>query len=250
MFSVSLMMDEQRHTIESRKMPVSRWSLVNLASADEKNSLRALGELMAQYWEPLYFFARKKGWSPEDAKDSVQGFYAEIVRRGSIKRADNERGRLRTFFLSSFENFLAQKRRDGSAQKRGSGDAILSLDVALAEGHFAGEPVDSLTPERLFDRRWIHSLLERVLAKLRFEYESAGKGDLFALVQSALARDGAQFGYADAGAKLGISENAMKKTVARLRAKYRDELRREIADTLTDNADVDDELRSLMLAFA
>ena len=233
-----------------RLMPVSRWSLVLRASADDATATRALGELMSLYWEPLYFYARRRGWPVEDAQDAVQGFYGELVRREAVKRADQSRGRLRTFFLSAFENNLAEKWRAGQAQKRGGGEVLLSLDVAMAEGHFAAEPVDALSPERLFDRRWISTLLERVLAALRVEYAAAGKGAVFEVAQAALARDAAHFGYAEAGVALGLSENAMKKTVARLRAKYRETLQREIADTLSDPADVENEMLALMAAFA
>ena len=205
---------------------------------------------MSLYWEPLYFYARRRGCTVEDAQDAVQGFYGELVRREAVKRADQERGRLRTFFLSAFQNFLAGQCRAGSAQKRGGGEAMLSLDVAMAEGHFAAEPVDELSPERIFDRRWISTLLDRVLAALRAEHLAAGKGEVFDVMQSALARDTGHFGYAEAGVSLGLSENAVKKAVARLRAKYRETLQREIADTLSDPADVENEMLALMAAFA
>ncbi len=231
-------------------MPISRWSLVLRASAEDGAATRALGELMTLYWEPLYFYARRRGWSVEDAEDSVQGFYSELVRRQAVKRADQERGRLRTFFLSAFENFLNGQWRAASAQKRGGGEALLSLDVAMAEGHYAAELVDALSPERIFDRRWISTVLERVLVALRTEHVAAGKGALFEVLHSALARDTSHFGYAEAGASLGLSENAVKKAVARLRAKYRAELQREIADTLSNPADVENELLALMEVFS
>lgn len=231
-------------------MPFSRWSLVLRASANNAAATHALGELMSLYWESLYFYARRRGWSVEDAQDAVQGFYAELVRREAVKRAEQARGRLRTFFLSAFENYLAERWRAGQAQKRGAGEPALSLDVAMAEGHFAAEPVDGLSPERLFDRRWISTLLERVLAGLRAEYAAAGNGALFDVAQAALARDAAHFGYAEAGAALGLSENAMKKAVARLRAKYREALQRELADTLSDPADAENEMHALLAAFA
>ena len=231
-------------------MPVSRWSLVLRASGGDAAATRALGELMSLYWEPLYFYARRRGWTVEDSQDAVQGFYEELIRRESVQRADQARGRLRTFFLSAFENYLATQWRAGQAQKRGGGVALLSLDVAMAEGHFAAEPADTLTPERLFDRRWISTLLDRVLAALRAEYAAEGKGALFEVLQAALARDGKHFGYAEAGVPLGLSANAVKKAVFRLRTKYRERLKQEIADTLSDPADVESELLSLMAAFA
>jgi DNA-directed RNA polymerase specialized sigma24 family protein len=231
-------------------MPVSRWSLVFRARAGDETAARALGELIALYWEPLYLYARRRGWSVEDAQDAVQGFAGELVRREAVKRADQARGRLRTFFLSAFENYLAEKWRAGQTLKRGGAATVIPLDVALAERHFAAEPADTLSPDRLFDRRWIATLLERVLARLRAEHEAAGKGALFELLQSALARDAAHFGYAEAGAALGLSENAVKKAVARLRARYREALLREIAETLCDPADAEAELRSLLAVFA
>ena len=231
-------------------MPVSRWSLVLRASSGDETATRALGELMALYWEPLYFYARQRGWSPEDAEDAVQGFYGELIRRETVRQADQDRGRLRTFILSAFSNFLGKKWRDERALKRGGGVPHLSLDVAKAESHYAVEPVDTLTPERLFDRRWISTLLERVLAELRAEYEAAGKSKVFTLLQSALERDGAHFGYAEAGAALGLSENAVKKAVFRLRTKYRLLLKKEIADTLSDPAELENETMALMAAFA
>ena len=231
-------------------MPPSRWSLVLRAKAEDAAATRALGELMALYWEPLYFYARRRGWSVENAEDAVQDFYGDLIRREAMRRAEQARGRLRTFFLSAFGNHLNEQWRAGQAEKRGGGVALLSLDVAMAEGHFAAEPVDAMTPERLFDRRWISTLLDRVLAALGAEYVAEGKGALFEVLQSALARDSAQFGYAEAGVPLGLSENAVKKAVFRLRTKYREALKQEIADTLSDPADVENEMMALMAAFA
>ena len=242
--------DSFRNDQKQSPMPVSRWSLVVRAGGDNAAATRALGELMSLYWEPLYFYARRRGWSVEDSEDAVQGFYGELIRREGFRQVEQARGRLRTFFLSAFENHLNEQWRAGQAQKRGGGVALLSLDVAMAEGHFAAEPADTLTPERLFDRRWISTLLDRVLAALRAEYAAEEKGALFEVLQAALARDSAQFGYAEAGVPLGLSANAVKKAVFRLRTKYRERLKQEIADTLSDPADVESELLSLMAAFA
>ena len=238
-------------TILASAMPESKWTLLLRAQeAEHPAATKALGELMMLYWEPLYSFARHRGWSPEDAEDAVQGFYANLIGRGSVQNVHPSRGRLRTFFLSSFDNFLISVWRERQAQKRGSGQTLLSLDQALAEKHYAVEPTDTLSPEKLFDRRWICTLLERVLAKLRASYDERGRAGVFDGLQPALEQRGKHFGYIEIGSKLGLSENAVKQAVFRLRQQYRELIRREIADTVSDPAEVESELMALLAALA
>lgn len=232
-------------------MPETRWSLVRRVQAsDDPKALVALGELMKLYWEPLYAYARRRGESPSDLEDAVQGFYEMLISRGSMQSVSQERGRLRSFLLSSFERFLIDQWEKRSAAKRGGGKHHLSLDQEQAENHYLMEASHNLTPERLFERRWVLTLLGRVMDALHADYRRRGKEDVFLALRGALEWHSADFAYADAGQKLGLNENAVKQAVFRMRKKYRELLRWEVAETVSDPADVDAELRELLQALS
>lgn len=231
-------------------MPETRWSLVRRVQSDDPKALAALGELMKLYWEPLYAYARRRGESPSDVEDAVQGFYEMLISRGSMQTVSQERGRLRSFLLSSFERFLIDQWEKRSAAKRGGGKHHLSLDQEQAENHYQMETSHNLTPERLFERRWVLTLLARVMDALQADYRRRGKEDVFLALRGALEWHSADFAYADAGAKLGLNENAVKQAVFRMRKKYRELLRWEVAETVSDPADVDAELRELLQALS
>lgn len=232
-------------------MPETRWSLVRrVQSKDDPKALVALGELMKLYWEPLYAYARRRGESPSDVEDAVQGFYEMLISRGSIQTVSQERGRLRSFLLSSFERFLIDQWEKRSAAKRGGGKHHLSLDQEQAESHYLMEASHNLTPERLFERRWVLTLLGRVMDALQADYRRRGKEDVFLGLRGALEWHSADFAYAEAGQKLGLNENAVKQAVFRMRKKYRELLRWEVAETVSDPADVDAELRELLQALS
>ncbi len=229
----------------------TRWSLVlrageeQLSPADER---RALEELCRAYWYPLYSFIRRRVYDPTTAADLTQGFFLQLLERNSFAVADQRRGRFRTFLLAALGNYLANEREAASSQKRGGGVEILSLDLAVAEGRFAAEPVVEETPERAFDRRWVEVLLGNVLAKLRAESVAAGEQERFDQLKGYLVEGDPGVTFAVAAERLGISEASLKGQVRRLRARFREMLREEVSQTVASRSDVESELRHLMEA--
>jgi RNA polymerase sigma-70 factor (ECF subfamily) len=219
-------------------------------ATDDPKALVALGELMKLYWEPLYAYARRRGESPSEVEDAVQGYYEMLITRGSMLSVSQERGRLRSFLLSSFERFLIDQWEKRSAAKRGGGKHHLSLDHEQAENHYLKEMSHNLTPERVFERRWVLTLLSRVMDALHNDYKRRGKENVFLALRGALEWNSADFAYADAGRSIGMNENAVKQAVFRMRKKYRELLRWEVAETISDPAEVDAELRELLSALS
>jgi RNA polymerase sigma-70 factor (ECF subfamily) len=224
----------------------TRWSIV--VAAGERSTAeaqQALAQLCEVYWLPLYIYARRRLASPEAAQDAVQGFFAELLERNIVAAADRERGRFRAFLLMSLKNFLATQWQKEHAQKRGGGRAALSLDWDAGETRYLLEPVDSVTPERLYERQWALALLGDVLARLRREFEAAGKSGEFEALKGCITGDADAGGYAAIGERLGTSEGAARVAGHRLRGRYRELLRAAIADTVASPEDVDDEIRRL-----
>ncbi len=210
-----------------------------------EDSREALASLCRDYWHPLYYFARRKGHAPEDAQDFTQGFIMGLLEKNGIARADRERGRFRTFLLSAFCHFLANAHRDQAALKRGGGQVIVSLDEE-AEAGFAVQAGDGVTPEWEYERSWALALLERVMARLREEYLQAERLALFAALQPHLSGTEGRPGYARLGESLGMSESAITVAMHRMRRRYGELLREEIAATVATPEEVADELRHLM----
>jgi RNA polymerase sigma-70 factor (ECF subfamily) len=181
--------------------------------------------------------------SADESQDLTQAYFAWLLEKNTVAAADRERGRFRAFLLTSLKNFLANEWEKQRAQKRGSGRAVLSLDFAAGESRFRSEPLDQLTPERLFDKQWALTLLEQVLGGLRQEYATAGQSRQFEVLKAFLA--GSAAGYAEAAAQLGLTENATRVAAHRLRQRYRERLRAEIAHTVDGPEEVDDEVRRL-----
>jgi RNA polymerase sigma factor (sigma-70 family) len=224
----------------------TRWSLVLRAGdVDKQMAEAALADLCGNYWRPLYHFARRKGQSPEDAQDLTQGFIAKLLESGSFTRADRERGRFRTFLISAFVKYMSNQYRDQTAQKRGGQMLLASLDDPEVEADYTRQ--DTMTPERLYERSWALALLERVMLRLREEYEKAGRLRLWEVIEPHLAGGSARPGYAKMAAELGMGESALTVSVHRMRKRYGALLREEIAATVADAAEVDDELRHLMV---
>ena len=233
----------------------TRWSLVvAAASAAEPTggARQALAELCETYWYPLYAFVRRRGHSPEDACDLTQGFFARLMEKNDLAAADQSRGRFRTFLLCSLANFLANHRDHERALKRGGDRKHVSLtwDSEDAECRYQLEPTDGLTPERLFDRQWALSLLDGVLVDLREEYERGGNGQLFDALKGALTFVPDAPGYEQVAAELHMTVGAVKVAVHRLRSRYRQHLRRTIADSVVSEEDVHDEIRHLFHVLA
>ncbi len=219
-------------------------------NSTSQGSESALEQLCRTYWYPLYSFARRRGLSKHDAEDLIQSFFAFMLTKDAIGRADRERGRFRNFLLAALQNFQANERARAETQKRGGTHQLVSWDELQAETRYSNEPVSEVSPERLFDQKWAASLLEQVLQTLRQEYEAAGKGALFAELREMLwgARGGAS--YETVAARLGMSAGAVRVAMHRLRLRYKEVLHLEVAHTVADPADVEDELRHLLASLA
>lgn len=223
----------------------TRWSLVASAGGRDWPAARqALEQLCRAYWYPLYAFVRRRVGSADEAQDLTQDFFAWLLQRNTVASADPQRGRFRAFLLASLKNFLANHWEKQQAFKRGGGRAVLPLDFAAGEDRYRLEPADNCTPERLFERQWAMTLLEQVLAGLRQEQADAGKLAQFENLLPLLAGP-PPGGYAAAAAQLGLSENAARVAAHRLRQRYRERLRAEIAHTVCGPQEVDDEIRRL-----
>jgi RNA polymerase sigma-70 factor (ECF subfamily) len=220
-------------------------------AAGEKSNARsadALTGLCEMYWYPVYAFIRRQGYRAEECADLTQEFFARVLEKNYFHDADPARGRFRAFLCAAIRHFLSNERDRARTLKRGGPRPPISLDVETAEGTFQLEPRDDLTPERLFDRRWALVLLERVLARLRHEHLSTGKDKLFDGLKGFLTGDSAGVPYAEVAKALGMTEGAIKVAVHRLRRSFRDTLIQEIADTVSDPADIDAEIEYLMKA--
>jgi RNA polymerase sigma-70 factor (ECF subfamily) len=232
----------------SPRFATTRWSIVVAAGAGEDTAGRAaLESLCTAYWYPLYAFERRGGTPAADAQDLVQGFFAELLEKDYLRQADRERGRFRTFLLAAFRHFASKAREKARALKRGGGRKALPLDFEDGENRYLHEPADERTPERI----WALTLLDETLDRLRTEHDVAGRADLFEALRGTLGSAGAAAEpYAALGARLAMSEGAVKVAVHRLRKRYREVLRALIAETVAEPADVDDEIRHLLDALA
>jgi RNA polymerase sigma-70 factor (ECF subfamily) len=206
--------------------------------------------LCQTYWVPLYAYVRRKGHLKEDAEDLVQAFFAKFLEKNYLEGLSAERGKFRAFLLASLKHFLANEWDKSQRQKRGGGAQHLSLDWQSADEKFKLEPPDITSPDRIYDREWALALLEHVITRLRDECAADGKAQLFEQAKGYLMVGEAAIPYADAAKSLGLDEGAVRVAVHRLRKRYRELLRDEIAQTLDDPAQAAEELRSLQAALA
>jgi RNA polymerase sigma factor (sigma-70 family) len=228
----------------------THWSVVLSArDKDASRSAEALETLCRTYWYPLYAFARRQGQRPHDAQDLTQAFFARLLEKDYLKAAGREKGKFRTFLLVALKRFLADDWDRQHAQKRGGFATIVSIDQELAESRFAAEPADRLQPDVVFDRQWAVALIERVMARLQEEYVSSGRARLFEVLRGCLARDESAPSYAEIAAGLNLTEAAVKMAVHRMRARYRELLYAEIADTVSSPEEVEEEIRHLFSTF-
>jgi DNA-directed RNA polymerase specialized sigma24 family protein len=233
------------------RFPTTRWSRVAAAGGPNDASARvALEGLCRDYWFPLYAFARRRGQSPHEAEDTVQGFLADLLERDSLAGLDRSKGRFRAFLRAACDHYLANQRDHDQAVKRGGGITIVTIDRIDAENRYDREPSHELTAERLFEKQWALLLLERVLRRLEAESEQAGKAELFARLRPALQGSDLALPYSALGAEFGMSEGAMRVAAHRLRARYREVLREEVGRTTDDQTSVDDEIGELLAALA
>jgi RNA polymerase sigma factor (sigma-70 family) len=227
----------------------THWSLVVAAGRGETAPSRdALAALCRAYWYPLYAFIRRRGFGPADAQDLTQEFFARLLEKNYVQAADRERGRFRSFLLAAVKHFLANERDRANARKRGGGQPLLSLDLDGAESRYCLEPADAATPERLFERRWAVTLLDRVLERLREEYAAKGQAAVFEQLKPFLAREKGAAPYRELAERAGLTEGSIKTAVHRLRRRYRSLLEDEIAQTVCAQGDVANEVRELFAA--
>ena len=225
----------------------THWSVVLVAGGrTSPQADEALQVLCRTYWYALYAFVRRQGYSVTDAQDLTQGFFAQFLEKKYIERADPERGRFRTFLLACLKNFLANEWDRAQTVKRGAAHKIISWDDHVAENQFTSEPATGVSPEDAFEKRWAGMLLEQVLLRLREEFVAAGKIEAFDPLKKFLWGADSSVSYAELSAQLGLSEGAARVAVHRFRHRYRELLRKGVADTVADPKDVDDELRHLI----
>jgi RNA polymerase sigma factor (sigma-70 family) len=229
----------------------THWSVVVTATCGNDDRARAaLTRLCQTYWYPLYAYVRRRGHTAHDAQDLTQAFFAQILERQSLVRASPELGKFRTFILTALNRFLVSEWRQANAQKRGGGRDLLSLDWAAAEERFDLEPSSNASPDKLFEKQWALTVLDDVLKRLEEEYKTAGRTELFReLKQTLMGRRETQ-PYTELAAKLGLSESAIKVNVHRLRKRYRELIRLELAATVEDPHDVEAELHYLFRVLA
>jgi len=221
----------------------THWSVVLTAQGRSPAADEALEKLCRTYWWPLYGFVRRNGYGSEEAQDLTRGFFALLLERRDLDVVRREKGRLRSYLLVSLKNFLAKAKRRELTMKRGEGRALVPLDELLAREHADLEPTDTLTADRIYERRWALTLLEQVLARLEHEYRSGGNAKLFDSLKEFLSDEPGRRSQADVATELGMTENALKQALHRLRQRYRQLLRDEIAQTVAVPGDVEDELR-------
>lgn len=227
----------------------TRWSVV-LRAREEDTALRrrALGELCVAYWYPLYAFLRRSGRGVEDAQDLAQDFFARLVDGSLLASASPAKGKFRTLLLAALKNMDANAWAAARAQKRGGGAELIPLDVALAEDRWQAEPA-GVAPEAAFDRAWAHTVIDRAGTQLQAEYAAAGKTALFTELFPRLNGGSAADGLAAVAERLGMTEAAVKMALSRMRPRYADALKAEIALTVGSHGDVQEELRYLLTVF-
>ncbi len=231
------------------QFPSTHWSRVVAAGdAGGPKARESLAALCNAYWYPLYVYIRRRGYSSEQAQDLTQDFFARILEKGLFAEADPGRGRFRSFLRTVCSQYLMNRRATAKTLKRGGGRPAISIDAAGAEGRYSRELAHELTPERIFDRTWALTLLSRVFSQLRREYEDAGRAKTFEALQVFLTEGTRAASHAATARKLGMTEGAVRVAVHRLRRRYGDVLRREIAATLEDPSQVDDEIQGLFSA--
>ena len=229
----------------------TRWSVVLAAGqASTPGSQQALAALCRDYWYPLYAYVRRRVNDAHEAQDLVQEFFARLVEKNVIAVADPQRGRFRSFLLASLRNFLSHEWAKAGAAKRGGRLASVSLDLDAGEARYLRELAENLTPEQLFERRWAETLLDRVTTQLRDEFARAGRKHHFDELKLFLTGKNPGASYAEAAANLGITEGAAMVAAHRMRRRFRELLMAEIAQTLANPQDIDDEINGLFAALA
>ena len=222
----------------------THWSVVLAAKqSDSSQAAAALEKLCRAYWRPLYAYIRRDGHDATEAQDLTQDFFARLLARDYLQHLHHQEGKFRSFLLAYLKNFLSEQRRKDGAQKRGGGCVFVSLDEPAGEDGYLLEPVDELTPDQVFERRWAQTVLQKALDRLHEEYAARDHASLFELLQDYQPREPGGRSYAQLGDELGMSEAAVKSAVQRMRQRHRELLREEIAHTVTRPEEIEEELR-------
>ena len=225
----------------------THWSVVLAArDGDSAAAFAALEGLCRSYWRPVYAYIRRDGRAVADAQDLTQEFFCRFIEKEWIAHLQHQRGKFRSFLLTFLKHFLSDERDRAGALKRGGGQAFLSLDELQSEENRGFEPAEALTADQVFERRWAQSLMDRAVARLRKEYSDSGKAELFDQLKDLQPGERGVQGYVEIGARLGLSEGAVKSAVHRLRLRHRDILRDEVARTISSRKEVNDEIRHLI----
>jgi RNA polymerase sigma factor (sigma-70 family) len=231
---------------EAAPFTTTHWSVVLEAQGDSPAAREALEKLCRTYWRPIYSFVRRQGIGPEEAEDLTQGFFALLLERKDLNTVRKEKGRLRSYFVASLKNFLADESRRAKAIKRGKGQRLIPLEELSTDKGIHTEPADSVTAEQIYERRWASTVLEHVLSRLKDEYRAAGHAALFDSLKQLLPDEPGAPSHADIAAQLGMTENAVRQAFHRFRRRYQLLLREEIAHTVATPSDIEDELRHLI----
>jgi len=224
----------------------THWSVVLEAQGESPAAQEALEKLCRGYWRPIYCFVRRQGARPEEAQDLTQGFFALLLERRDLRTVRKEKGRLRSYLLTALKHFLVDERRRAMAIKRGKGERLIPLEELRAEERGDMEPADPLTAERIYERRWASTLLDRVLSRLEDQYRARGNAALFDSFNQLLGDEPGAPSQADIAAQLGMTENAVSQAFYRFRQNYQSFLREEIAHTIANPGDIESELRYLI----
>lgn len=229
----------------------TQWSLVKSAGrADDKDSQKALEKVCLACWYPIYAFVRRQGYEPEDAQDLTQGFFHHVIKHNTLAHADQERGRFRSFLLGALRHFVSNETRMQQAKKRGGGVIFLSMDADEDEQRLERELADPRTPEKLFERNWAENLINRANEALRMDYERCHKLKFFEALKPYLTGSANPDSQKELAESLGVSTGSLAVMVFRMRKRYGERLRQEIALTVTDPADLQSEIRLLIEAMA
>jgi DNA-directed RNA polymerase specialized sigma24 family protein len=242
------------HSAERRTAPqyfvTTQWSVVLTANERTLEADVALEQLCSVYWWPLYAFIRRRGYEAHDAEDLTQEFFFKLLAKDYLRAVDRSKGKFRSFLLGSLEHFLANEWRNAHTQKRGGKFSFVSADIESAEQKYLQVPSAGLSPEKLFEQQWVTTLLDRTVARLREEWLESGKGGEFEKLRIFLTGEKRASSYADLANQLKTTTAALKMSVSRMRKRYGELLREEVANTLSANEEVDEEMRSLFAALS
>jgi len=242
-FRVMSFVDSPQDSTPQRFQP-TRWSIVLRARGEGREARQALEDLCRMYWFPLYTWCRSRGYPAADSEDYIQGFFLQVIEKKLFDRAEEARGKLRTFLLTALQRHIRDEREKIDTERRGGGQ-VISIDPAEAEAHYAGSLISGESPEQAYDRQWALTVLDRAVETLAREHAARGKSAIFSQLRPFLTDEGDSESYAAAAAELGMSAGAFKVAVHRLRTRFRETLRIVVRDTQPDDSDVDSEIAYL-----